>query len=120
MGDRISIRTGSFFEHVPEGGDAYLLSHVIHDWNDDQCLTILGNCRKVMPREGKLLIIESVLPAGDTMHPGKVLDMMMLLAPGGQERNEEEYRALLRKADFRLTRVVPTDSAVAVIEAVPA
>jgi hypothetical protein len=120
MVDRISIRTGSFFEHVPEGGDAYVLSHVIHDWNDEQCLTILGHCRKVIPRTGKLLIIESVLPAGDAMHPGKVLDMMMLLVPGGQERNEEEYRTLLGKADFRLTRVVPTDSAVSVIEAVPA
>jgi hypothetical protein len=118
MADRISIRTGSFFEQIPAGGDAYLLSHVIHDWNDEQCLTILGNCRKVMARDGKLLIVESVLPAGDAMHPGKILDMMMLLVPGGQERNEEEYRTLLGKSDLRLTRVVPTDSAVSVIEAV--
>ena len=118
MADRLSIDTGSFFERVPAGGDAYLLSHVIHDWNEDQCLTILGNCRKVMPPQGRLLIVESVLPPGDTMHEGKMLDMVMLLAPGGEERNEEEYRALLGKAGFRLSRVVPTNSAVSVIEAV--
>jgi hypothetical protein len=120
MTDRVSIHTGSFFEHVPPGGDAYLMSHVIHDWNEEQCLTILGNCRKAMPPQGRLLLVESVLPAGDTMHEGKLLDMVMLLAPGGEERNEEEYRALLAKAGFRLSRVVPTNSAVSVIEALPA
>jgi hypothetical protein len=120
LSDRISIATGSFFERVPEGGDAYVLSHIIHDWNDEQGVTILRNCRKVMPREGRLLIVESVLPPGDTPHPGKVLDMVMLLAPGGQERTEEEYRALLAKAGLRLTHVVPTNSAVSVVEAVVA
>ena len=118
MTGRISVIPGSFFERIPEGGDAYLMSHVIHDWNEDQCLTILGNCRKVMPPRGRLLIVESVLPPGDTMHEGKLLDMVMLLAPGGEERNEEEYRALLARAGFRLSRVVPTSSAVSVIEAV--
>jgi hypothetical protein len=118
MSDRISIEIGSFFERIPEGGDAYLFSHIIHDWTDEQSVTILRNCRKVLPRHGKLLIVESVLPPGDTPHPGKMLDMMMLLAPGGEERNEEEYRALLAKADFKLTRVVPTQSAVSLVEAV--
>ncbi|HEY3731975.1 MAG TPA: methyltransferase [Steroidobacteraceae bacterium] len=118
--DRLAIETGSFFERVPEGGDAYILSHIIHDWSEQQCLTILGNCRKAMRPEGRLLLVEMVLPAGDTMHPGKILDMLMLLAPGGQERSEEEYRALLGKAGFRLARVVPTQSAVSVVEAVPA
>jgi O-methyltransferase domain len=66
------------------------------------------------------LIVETVLPAGDTPHPGKVLDIVMLVIPGGQERTEAEYAALLRKAGFRLTRVVPTASAVGVVEAVPA
>lgn len=120
LSDRISVTTGSFFDRVPEGGDAYIMSHVIHDWDDDQCVTILRNCRKVMPRGGRLLIVESVLPPGDTPHPGKILDMVMLLAPGGQERTEEEYRVLLAKADLRLTRVVPTHSAVSLVEAVPA
>ena len=67
-----------------------------------------------------LLIIEMVLPAGDTPHPGKMLDMVMLAIPGGEERTEQEYGTLLGKAGFRLKHVVPTDSAVSVVEAVPA
>jgi hypothetical protein len=118
LAHRISIRTGSFFDAVPQGGDAYLLSHVIHDWGEDQCLRILQNCRRVMRPDGRLLIVEMVLPPGDTMHPGKILDMIMLVGPGGQERTEEEYRVLLEKAGLRLTRVVPTGSAVSVVEAV--
>jgi hypothetical protein len=120
LADRVSIETGSFFEKVPAGGDAYLLSHIIHDWTEELCLRILGNCRKVMGPASKLLIIEMVLPPGDTFHPGKMLDMTMLLVPGGQERSEQEYKELLAKAGFELTRVVPTQSPVSVVEAVPA
>ena len=117
--DRVTIEAGDFFERVPTGGDAYLLSHVIHDWKEDRCLTILGHCRKAIKPDGRLLIVEMVLPAGDTPHPGKVLDMVMLVFPGGQERTEAEYASLLGKAGFRLSRVVPTASAVSVVEAVP-
>lgn len=117
---RVTIEAGNFFESVPAGGDAYLLSHVIHDWNEDQCLTILGHCRKAMKPEGRLLLVEMVLPAGDTPHPGKILDMVMLVTPGGQERTEAEYATLLGKGGFRVTRVVPTESAVSVVEAVRA
>ena len=117
LADRITIESGSFFEGVPECGDAYLLSHIIHDWTEDQCLTILGHCRRVMNPASRLLIIEMVLPVGDTPHPGKILDMMMLVGPGGQERTEQEYGSLLRKAGLRLTRVVPTASPVSVVEA---
>jgi hypothetical protein len=118
--DRVTVEAGSFFQNVPVGGDAYLLSHVIHDWTEEQCLTILGNCRRAMKPDGRVLIIEMVLPDGDGPHPGKMLDIMMLVGPGGQERTEPEYRALLDKGGFRLTRVVPTQSAASVIEAVPA
>jgi alkyl hydroperoxide reductase subunit AhpC len=117
--DRVTIEAGSFFERVPSGGDAYMLSHIIHDWSEGQCLTILGNCRRAMKPDSRLLLIEMVLPPGNTPHPGKVLDMMMLVGPGGQERTEQEYSKLLAKAGFRLTRVVPTESAVSVVEAVP-
>jgi hypothetical protein len=117
LADRITIQAGSFFENVPDGGDAYLLSHIIHDWSEEQCLTILGNCRRAIRPAGRLLIIEMVLPDGDTPHPGKLLDLMMLVGPGGQERTEEEYRVLLGKAGFRLNRVVPTASPVSVVEA---
>jgi hypothetical protein len=119
LADRIRIEAGSFFEAVPADGDVYLLSHVIHDWSEGQCLTILGNCRRAMKPGSRLLIVEMVLPVGDTPHPGKMLDMVMLAWAGGQERTEPEYRALLDKARFRLTRVVPTESAVSVVEAFP-
>jgi hypothetical protein len=118
VSDRVTIEAGDFFTSVPTGGDAYILSHVIHDWNEDQCLTILGNVRKAMKPAGRVLIVEMVLPAGDAPHPGKMLDMVMLVVPGGQERTEAEYRALLDNAGFRLNRVVPTASAVSVVEAV--
>jgi hypothetical protein len=120
IAERVTIEAGSFFEQVPSGGDAYLLSHIIHDWSEEQCLTILGNCRAAMRADSRLLIVESVLPPGDAPHPGKVLDMVMLVIPGGQERTEAEYAALLAKAGFRLNRVVPTASAVSVVEAFPA
>jgi O-methyltransferase domain len=116
--DRVKMEAGDFFKTVPAGGDAYVLSHIIHDWSDDQCLVILGHLRKAMKPSGRLLIVEMVLPAGDAPHPGKMLDMSMLVLTGGQERTEAEYGLLLARADFRLTRVVPTNSAVSIVEAV--
>ena len=116
--DRVTIEAGSFFERVPSGGDAYLLSHIIHDWTEAQCLTILGHCRRAMAPGSRLLIVEMVLPSENVPHPGMMLDMMMLVGPGGQERTEPEYRTLLGKAGFRLTRLVPTETAVSVVEAV--
>jgi O-methyltransferase domain/Dimerisation domain len=117
--NRIAIEGGSFFESVPAASGCYLLSHIIHDWSEAQCLTILGNCRSAMSSGSRLLIIEMVLPTGNTPHPGKMLDMIMLTFAGGQERTEPEYRQLLEKARFRLAQVVPTESAVSIIEALP-
>jgi len=117
VADRVTITSGSFFDGVPSGGDAYLFSHIIHDWSEEQCLTILGHCLRAMAPASRVLIIEMVLPAGNVPHPGKMLDMMMLVGPGGQERTEPEYRTLLSKAGLRLAKVVPTESAVSVIEA---
>ena len=118
VSDRVTIQAGSFFETIPSGAGAYVLSHVIHDWDEDECLAILGQVRKAMKPDGRLLLVEMVLPAGDTPHLGKILDMVMLVVPGGQERTQEEYRALLAKAGFHMARVVPTKSAVSVVEAV--
>ncbi len=118
--NRIAIESGSFFETAPAAHGCYLLSHIIHDWSEAQCLTILGNCRRAMAPDSRLLIIETVLPTGNVPHPGKLSDMVMLAIPGGQERTEPEYSELLGKAGFRLTRVVPTNSAVGVVEALPA
>ena len=115
--DRVSIEAGNFFDGVPAAAGAYLLSHIIHDWSEAECQSILGNCRRAMKPNSRLLIIETVLASGDAPHPGKIRDIIMLTVPGGQERTEPEYRALLDKAGFRLARVVRTASAVSVVEA---
>lgn len=119
VADRVRIEGGSFFDGVPAGADAYVLSHIIHDWNEEQCLTILGHCRRAMGSNGRLLLVEMVLPDGDTPHPGKLTDMVMLTVPGGEERTASQYDDLLARAGFRMTSVVPTASPVSVVEAVP-
>jgi hypothetical protein len=117
VADRVTIVHGNFFESVPAGGDAYLLSHIIHDWTVEQCHTILGNCRKAMKEGAKLLIVEFVLPKGNTPHFGKLADMVMLTIPGGEERTADEYKHLLDGAGFRMSRVIPTASDVSIVEA---
>jgi hypothetical protein len=117
VADRVTIAEGNFFERVPEGGDAYILSHIIHDWTEAQCHTILANCRKAMKKGAKLLIVEFVLPEGNTPHFGKLADMIMLAIPGGEARTADEYRTLLDDAGFTMTRVVPTASDVSIVEA---
>lgn len=117
VANRVTIAEGNFFESVPEGGDAYILSHIIHDWTESQCHTILGHCRKAMRKGAKLLIVEFVLPEGNTPHFGKLADMVMLAIPGGEERTANEYRRLLDDTGFAMTRVVPTASDVSIVEA---
>jgi hypothetical protein len=120
LGGRCEIVQGDFFESVPAGGDVYLLSHVVHDWDEAHCLTLLGNCRRVMRAGARLLIVEMVLPGPNQTSPGMLADLVMLVAQGGRERTEAEYRDLLARAGFRLNRVVPTSLAVSVVEAIPA
>jgi hypothetical protein len=115
---RVKIESGDFFKAVPSGGDAYILSRVIHDWNENQCLAILGHIREAIKPNGRLLLVEMVLPEGDTPHRGKIFDMMMLLLTGGRERTAVEYGSLLNDAGFKLVRIVPTSSAGSVVEAV--
>ena len=115
--ERCDLRP-STFSSAFQLGDVYLLSHVIHDWTEEQCLAILRNARRARNAGSRLRIVEMVLPAGDTPHPGKLLDLAMLVMPGGQERTAEEYRPLLNAARLRMTRVIPTASAVSVVEAV--
>jgi hypothetical protein len=119
LSERCEIVSGSFFESVPSGGDAYLLSHIIHDWEEQKCLKILENCRRAMPDNGRLLLVEWVMPSGNDLHPAKFLDLTMLVYTGGRERTDEEYAALFAKSGFKLTRVVPTQSPASVIEAQP-
>jgi hypothetical protein len=117
--DRCSVIEGDFFESVPSGADTYLLRHIIHDWNDEQSVQILNNCRKVVPNNGRLLIIEAVVPTGNEPSLAKDFDMVMLVLPGGIERTEEEYRCLLEEAGFQLNSITPTASVISVIEGRP-
>ena len=109
---------GNFFESVPDGADAYLMRHIIHDWDDEKSLAILRNCHAVMPADGKLLLVESVIPPGNERFAGKFLDLVMLLIPGGKERTEAEYRALFDEAGFQLSRIVPTNTELSIVEGV--
>jgi O-methyltransferase domain len=119
LAQRCEIMGGDFFKSVPAGCDAYLLRWIIHNWDHDRAVTILRNCRQAMGERSRLLLIESVIPAGNEYHPGKFLDYIMLTAHRGQERTEEEYDSLLREADLRLDKVVPTGTHLSIIEAVP-
>ncbi|MBI1247282.1 methyltransferase [bacterium] len=116
--DRCELIGGSFFESIPEGADVYMMRHIIHDWDDEKSITILKNCHKAMPADGKLLIMDSVIPPGNDPNPAKFLDLVMLMIPGGKERTEEEFRQLLDQAGFQLTQVIPTDGGVSIVEAV--
>ena len=116
VGDRCRLVGGNFFESVPAGGDAHILKWIIHDWNDEQCVTILRNCYRALPENSKLILVEAVVPASNEPHFSKFIDLNMLVMTGGRERTEEEFRALYKAAGFRLTRVVPTDSPFSVIE----
>ena len=119
-GPRVKVEQGSFFESVPAGGDAYMMKHIIHDWSDAHCEKLLANVRKVIPKDGRLLVIEMLVPGGPAMHPSKLLDIeMLVMTQGGRERTEAEFRALYAKAGFKLTRVVPTKGAISVIEGSP-
>jgi len=116
VADRCERISGDFIESVPARGDIYILKHIIHDWNDEQCITILANCRKGMASGGKVLVIEMVLPEGNEPSIGKLLDLEMLLFLPGCERTEAEYRALFDKAGLELCRVLPTPSPFSIIE----
>lgn len=119
VADRCQTAAGNFFESVPAGADAYLMRHIIHDWTDEQCQTILRNIRQVIPRDGRLLVVEFVIPPGNEPFFGKLLDLNMMLIPGGKERTEAEYRDLFASAGFRLTRIMPTRTEISIVEGQP-
>ncbi len=118
VADRCEKVAGDFFEAVPAGGDAYIMKHIIHDWDDERSLVILRNCHRAMAENGKLLLVEVVIPPGNEPSFGKIMDIEMMLLPGGKERTEAEYRELFAGAGFRLTRIVPTASPASIIEGV--
>jgi len=119
VADRCELVGGDFFRSVPEGGDAYMLKLVVHDWDDDRALQILRNCHRVMPRKTRLILVDYVLRPGDEPDFGKFVDLeMLVLTAGGRERAEPDFRDLLAKAGFELTQIVPTATPKSVIESV--
>ncbi len=117
VGDRCQLEAGSFFESVPVGADAYILKHIIHDWDDERACAILQQCHRSMTDDGRVLVVEHVIPNGNEPFVGKLLDVnMLVMCPGGKERTASEYRALFDAAGFELTQIVPTSALVSVIE----
>jgi hypothetical protein len=115
---RCELLSGDFFQSVPDGADAYMMKHIIHDWEDEKSARILGNCRRVINPKGRVLVIEMVVPEGNVPSPSKFLDLEMLLFLRSYERTEKEFRTLFRSAGFELTRVVPTETPYSIIEGV--
>ena len=115
---------GDFFETIPGGFDAYLLKHVIHDWDDESAVRILENCRRAMGPQAKLLLVEGVYPTRIDSSPesrgAAANDVNMLVCTGGRQRSEAEFRSLYAAAGFRLTHIIPTRAAPCVIEGVKA
>ena len=116
---RVEKISGDFFSEVP-AADAYIMKHIIHDWDDERSVIILQTIRRAMKGDGKVLLAEMVIPEGNEPHPGKLLDLEMLTSPGGLERTAAEYAGLFEQAGFRLNRIVPTRSPFSIIEAVKA
>jgi hypothetical protein len=116
LAERCQVVGGNFFESVPGGADAYLMRHIIHDWDDERSTRILRNLHQAMGADGRLLVVEGVIPPGNEPAFGKLLDLTMLVIPGGKERTREEYQTLFRAGGFQLTRVVPTRAEVSVLE----
>lgn len=120
VADRCEIVGGDAFKSVPSGGDAYILKFITHGWDDERAIKILRNCHRAMAEGGKLLLVELVIPPGNSPHHGKFGDFHMLVGSEGRERTEAEFGALLEKAGFTLTRIVPTQIDLSVIEGIRA
>jgi SAM-dependent methyltransferase len=114
---RLTFAGGDFFEGVVSGGDAYLLSHVLHDWSDEAATKILQRCGEVLGPDGRILVVEGLVPAADEPHPLKMLDVLLAVCTHGAERTQDEFERLFTAAGLRLTGVTPTASMVSVLEA---
>ncbi len=117
---RLALQAGDFLKDPLPRCDAYLLMHVIHDWDDRDAVAILRALQRAAPPNAKVLLIEMLLPETPQPHPSVFLDTLMMAYAMGQERKQSQYQALLEAAGLRLERVIPTDSAMAMLEAVPA
>jgi hypothetical protein len=121
VADRCEIVGGSIFEGVPPGGDTYLIKEIVHGFDDERAALVLGHCLRTMSPNGRVLVVETVIPPGDEPTLGKLLDLeMLVMGPGGHERTEGEFRALFERAGLLLTRIVPTPSPMQIVEGVRA
>ena len=118
VAERCELMGESFSDSAPRGGDAYLIKCVIHNQNTESTLALLKNCRQAMANNGKLLLLETVIPANNHQSSGTWVDLALFLMTGGRERQEAEYRKLLAAAGFKLTKVIHTLSSINIIEAV--
>lgn len=118
LAGRCELIAGDFFRSVPQGGDAYIMKSILHDWDDERAVTILRNCRAAMREGGKILVVETVLPEGDAPSLGKLNDLIMLVFLRGLERTEAEWHSLCDRAGLRTARLVPTQSHLDVIECI--
>lgn len=118
VAERAKAEGGDFFISVPGNGDAYILSHIIHDWSDERARNILENIHKAMRPGGKLLLAETVITPGAEALMGTLMDLnMLVMTPGGRERTQDEYRQLLASAGFKLQQITPVSPTVSMIEA---
>jgi hypothetical protein len=119
LDDRCQAMAGDFFKQIPHGPDAYVMKHIIHDWEDEPATALLQNIRRALDGKdkGRVILIESVLPPGNQPDLGKVIDLEMMTVPGGRERTADEFRDLFARAGFTRTKIVSTKSPVSVIEA---
>jgi hypothetical protein len=119
LASRCEVIEGNFFDSIPTGYDAYMLAHVLHDWEDARAVSILRNCRRSVPLSGRLLIVEALLPDNDAPHHGKMIDLLMLAVTGGAERTKSDFSKLLAAAEFAVARIIATPTHQSIIEAVP-
>jgi O-methyltransferase domain len=118
--DRVSFLSGDMFTSVPPGADAYIMKYIIHDWPDEECFKILRGCRAGVNPGGRLLIVDTILKPEGELDWGRVLDLEMMMFPGGRERTEQQFRDLLSAEGWRLNRLIPTKSSLSIVEAVAA
>ena len=116
---RCELASGDFFEAVPEGADAYIMKHIIHDWDDERATKILSNCRRAMKSNGKLLVVDRVIGPPNAPDPKKFFDVAMMLFQSGRERTEPEWNSLFASSGFSVARIIPTPGPHSVIEGKP-
>lgn len=112
---RCEAMAGSFFDGVP-ASDGYIMKHILHDWDDEAASKILTSCRKAILPGGKVLVVDQVVPAGNTPSPSKIMDIEMLVAPGGKERTADQWDKLFSRSGLKLERIIPMPIPYCIIE----